>query len=378
MQRSPGTARALTTNLGITDSNRLLEPARLDRRRLALRQADPLNLEGPFTALRERVTPTEEFYVRCHFPVPEMDALDFRLTLEGAVDRPLSLSLQDLAALPAVTRAATLECAGNGRSFLDPPAEGVQWQLGAVGTAEWTGVRLSDVLRSARLRPDAVELVLEGADRGNPQREPAPPGEIAYARSVPVNDAEQVLLAWAMNGEPLAREHGFPLRAIVSGHYAMASVKWLTRIRAATEPYQGYFQTADYAWWDESAQPPVRRPLRAMQRKASIAWPPNGAVVEAGTTVTIAGAAWSGGPEIVAVDVSTDGGASWAAAELLDPAEHGVWRRWRFAWRVGRAGEHTLLARARDAEGKTQPSDRDPRWDTYVIHHTVPVTVTSQ
>lgn len=341
-----------------------------------MRQADPLNLEGPFAALDGRMTPTEQFYVRSHFPVPEIDARSFQLAIEGAVERPVALSLEDLLALPAVTRAATLECAGNGRIFLDPPAEGVQWQLGAVGTAEWTGVRLCDVLERAGLRPDAVDLVLEGADRGESPQEPKPSGTIPYARSVPVCDADRVLLAYAMNGEPLSREHGFPLRAMVAGHYAMASVKWLVRIQVLTEPFQGYFQTSDYAYWDEAAGRPVRTPLRAMALKASIARPVAGSVVESGSVVAIAGAAW--GPPVAAVEVSTDGGAAWTAADLLDAAEHGVWQRWEFAWHVPKPGTYTLLARARDATGQVQPHVRDPRWGTYVIHHVVPVTVTAR
>jgi DMSO/TMAO reductase YedYZ molybdopterin-dependent catalytic subunit len=357
---------------------RFLEPARQSRESLVLRDSEPLNLEGCFTALNGLLTPTEQFYVRSHFPVPEIDTRDFQLRIDGAVQKATALRLEELLALPAVTRRVTLECAGNGRIFLDPPAEGVQWQLGAVGTAEWTGVRLCDALECARLRPEAVDLMLEGADRGEPAHQPAPPGAIAYARSLPVCDAEHVLLAYAMNGAPLSREHGFPLRAIVAGHFAMASVKWLTRISVLTEPFQGYFQTSDYAYWDETSGQPVRRPLRAMALKASIARPVTGAVVEAGSVVTIAGAAWSGGPEIEGVEVSTDGGATWAAAELLDPAEHGVWRRWQFAWQVPQPGEYTLLARARDAKGRVQPGARDPRWGAYAVHHVLPATVSAR
>jgi len=370
--------RLLKSDLSVLDPSHLLQPARLSLEKLVLRQAEPLNLEGPYSALDRRVTASERFYVRCHFPVPAIDARSFRLAIEGAVERPMTLSLEDLADLPAMTRIATLECAGNGRAFLDPPAEGVQWQSGAVGTAEWGGVRMSDLLARAGLQPDAVDLALEGADHGKPQHLPLPSGTVPYARSVPVRDAEHVLVAFAMNGQPLSPEHGFPLRAIVAGHYAMASVKWLTRIRALTEPFQGYFQTSDYAYWDETAVHPVRRPLHAMQLKASIARPVAGAVVNAASTVTIAGAAWADGPEVEAVEVSTDGGSSWDEAELLDPAEHGVWRRWQFPWRVGPPGDYTLLARARDAEGNVQPGERDPRWDTYVIHHIVPVTVTAR
>jgi len=345
---------------------------------LVVRQAEPLNLEGPFAALNARVTATEQFYVRSHFPVPVLDAGSFRLTVGGAVEKPIELSMEELLDLPAVTRAATLECAGNGRVFLEPRAQGVQWELGAVGTAEWTGVPLDAVLRRAGLRAEVREIVLEGADRGVTESNGTRGSEIAYARGVCVEDSERVVLAYAMNGEPLSREHGFPLRAIVPGHYAMASVKWLTRIHAVTEPFQGYFQTEDYAYWEEAARNRVRRPLRAMMLKSSIARPAAGSIVKAGEVVTVAGAAWSGGAPVECVDVSTDGGTTWAAAEMLDPAEPGVWRRWQYAWRVPGAGEYTLLSRATDARGKVQPLERDPRWETYVIHHVVPVVVTAR
>ena len=347
-------------------------------RGLVVRQAEPPNLEGPFAALNGRVTPTGHFYVRSHFPVPDLDAAAFRLHIDGAVERDLQLSLAELQQLPALTRAATLECAGNGRVYLDPPVEGVQWQLGAVGNAEWTGARLSDVLARAGVRAEAQEVVLEGADRGVGKQMPAPPGEIAYARSVPIAEADRVLLVYAMNGEPLTPDHGFPLRAIVSGHYAMASVKWLTRIHLATEPFQGYFQTTDYAFWAEEAGHAVRRPLRSMMLKSSIARPEAGAVFEAGSTVIIAGAAWSGGPPLDRVDVSTDGGATWTAADFLDPHEPGVWRRWQFAWPVPSAGEYVLFSRATDVAGHIQPSGHDDRFGTYVIHHMVPTPVTAR
>lgn len=340
---------------------------------LVLRQAEPLNLEGPFAALNGRVTPTEQFYIRSHFRVPEIDADTYRLKVDGAVAHETCLTFDELRALPETTVAATLECAGNGRVYLEPRAEGVPWELGAVGTAEWTGVQLAEVLRLAGMRDEAREIVLEGADQGTAR---GAAGEIAYARGVLVDDAERVLLAWAMNGEPLTREHGFPLRAIVPGHYAMASVKWLTRIHPMAEPFQGYFQTLDYAYWDRAEGEAVRRPLRSMALKSSIARPVAGAVLEAGSPVTIAGAAWSGGAAVERVDVSTDGGRTWAAAELLDPAEAGVWRRWRYRWQAPAAGTYVLVSRATDAAGNVQPAERDPRWETYVIHHRVPVAVT--
>ncbi|HTV82873.1 MAG TPA: sulfite oxidase [Acidobacteriaceae bacterium] len=320
------------------------------------------------------MTPSELFYVRNHFPVPALDALTWRLTVRGA--RTVHFSLDELRDLPAETRTVTLECAGNGRVVLMPPVEGVQWHQGAVSTAAWTGVPLTTVLERAGVAPGSAEIVFEGADRGTPSAKPRPPQPINYAHGVPLDHAGQVLLAYAMNGEPLSREHGFPLRAVVSGYYAMAAVKWLTRIHVLGDPFQGYFKTTDYAYWEETDGLPVQRPLSLMPLKSQIARPTAGEVVKAGSTVTVAGAAWTGGAPIERVEVSGDGGETWHAAEILDEHEHGVWRRWQWTWRVPtEPGPHSLRSRAVDQEGQVQPSERDPRFGTYCIHHIVPVVV---
>ena len=206
---------------------------------LITRSAEPANLEMPFSSLEDFVTPNERFYVRCHFPIPEIDPAAWSLKVEGAVDRALELKLADLRALPQHTIMATMECAGNGRSFLQPKAKGVEWDLGAVGNANWTGVLLRDVLEQAGVRDDALEVILEGADRGEIKEPPRPAGEISYARSLPLAKAlGDVLLALELNGEPLTPSHGFPLRAVVPGWFGMASVKWLERILVSATPFQ--------------------------------------------------------------------------------------------------------------------------------------------
>ena len=349
-------------------------PGELSTARLLLRESEPLNLESPFAELSARVTPSELFYVRSHFPVPEIDASRWRLTVRGL--REISFGLEELRQMPAETRTVTLECAGNGRVALTPSVDGVQWHLGAVSTAEWTGVPLTAVLERAGVPPGSVEVVFEGADRGKPRATPRPPGPIAYTHGVPVEHAGDVLLAWAMNGEPLSREHGFPLRAVVSGYYAMVAVKWLTRIQVLREPFQGYYKTTDYAYWDDSHGIPEQRPLARMPLKSQIARPVAGEVVRAGSTVMVVGAAWTGGAPVERVEVSADGGATWQTAEILDEHEHGVWRRWQWAWRVpAKTGEYALMSRAVDREGQMQPAERDPRFGTYCIHHSVPVVV---
>jgi DMSO/TMAO reductase YedYZ molybdopterin-dependent catalytic subunit len=231
---------------------------------LIIRQKDPNNLEMPFDRLGDFITPTELFYIRSHFRTPELDAAAYRLSIGGAVQRELSLSYANIRAMPSRTCTATLECAGNSRVFLVPPVPGAQWELGAVGNAEWTGVPLSVLLEAAGLADDACEVVLEGADRGIPKEEPKPPGPISYIRSISRARAMQsdVLIAYQMNERDLTPDHGYPLRAIVPGHYGMASVKWLTSIVATTQPFQGYWQTSDYAYWI----PPARRFARRSRR----------------------------------------------------------------------------------------------------------------
>src|SRR5437870_13315655 len=209
----------------------------------------PLNLETPFEKLESFITPTESFYVRTHFPIPSIDRDAWWLHVEGDVENPFAINYEQLLELGSVTIPVTLECAGNNRNFLEPKVKGVQWGLGAVGTAEWTGVPLSILLDRAELKPGAREVILEGADGGMLEEPKKPPGELKFARSIPLNKARaDVLLVYKMNGSELPPQHGFPLRAIVPGWYAMASIKWLQRIIITNRPFTGYYQTLDYAY----------------------------------------------------------------------------------------------------------------------------------
>src|SRR5919109_2431567 len=209
---------------------------------LIMRQKEPNNLETPLDQVDSYLTPTELFYIRSHFPGPKVELASYQLRIDGAVRNPLALSYKQLRDMPSETRVATLECAGNSRIFLVPQVAGAQWELGAVGHAEWTGVPLRALLERAGLEEDACEVVLEGADRGVPKEEPVPPGPISYARSLPRDKAmqQEVLIAYQMNGRDLPLDHGYPVRAIVPGHYGMASVKWLTHVEAVRKPFGGY------------------------------------------------------------------------------------------------------------------------------------------
>ena len=216
---------------------------------LIIRQKEPRVLETPLDRVDSFLTPAELFYVRSDSPAPRLDIASYRLRIDGAVRRPFSLSYQELRDMPAQTCVALLECAGNSRVFLVPQVHGAQWGFGAVGNAAWTGVPLRALLGRAGLEEDACEIVLEGPDRAVLSEGATPTGPISYARDLPRAKALQpeVLIAYQMNGHDLSQDHGYPVRAVVPGHYAMASVKWLTRIYAVNEPFPGYWQTSDYA-----------------------------------------------------------------------------------------------------------------------------------
>jgi len=342
------------------------------------RLREPPNLEFPFHTLSAAIIPNDRFFVRCHFPVPTVAANTWRLRILGAVGREVELTYDQLRAMPPRTVTATLECAGNSRALNVPPLRGVGWQQGAVGNAEWTGVPLSAVLERAELTRQAVDVVLEGVDRGEVTAEPRPMGPLSYARSLPLAKARQpdVLLAYRMNGADLPPAHGFPVRAVVPGWYGMASVKWLTRILVTEAPFQGFWQTSDYSYFERMNGVPTMRPVTEMQVKSLIARPRANEMVRSGTEVRVHGAAWTGESHITRVDVSDNGGTTWAQARLAGEGQRGVWRLWDYTWRApANAGRVTLMSRATDAAGRTQPMTRDTDRRNYMVNHVLPVEI---
>jgi DMSO/TMAO reductase YedYZ molybdopterin-dependent catalytic subunit len=350
-----------------------------------VRATSPLNLEMPFSAVDSFLTPTKSFYVRTHFPIPAIDRDAWWLQVEGEVEKPFAINYEQLLALRSVTALVTLECAGNSRDFLDPKVKGVQWHLGAVGNAQWTGVPLSTLLDQAVPKPKASEVIFEGSDSGMLEDPKGPPGELKFARSIPLEKARRdVLLAYKMNGDDLLPEHGFPVRAIVPGWYAMASVKWLQRIIVSDRPFTGYYQTIDYAYWQRTDNAHWQRgkelaeltPLTEMQVKAEIARPAGGEIVPANSNVCVRGAAWACDAEIGKVELSTNGGATWNEAKLIGESILNAWQLWQFDWQTpSQAGKQTLIARATDSVGRTQPVHRDPDRGTYMINHLLPIEV---
>lgn len=345
---------------------------------LIVRVRQPQNLEFPVSELKDAIVPNEQFYVRNHFPVPELDVKKWKLKIEGAVSKPLELSIDELAKLPASKLTATIECAGNGRVHLTPSVPGAQWGQGAVGNAVWEGVSLAEILDRVGVNEAAVDVILEGADEGAINTDPKSPGPIHFARSIPMAKAksDQVVLAYKMNGETLPLSHGFPLRAVVGGWYGMASVKWLTRIIVSEKPFGGFFQTLDYSYFERRAGEPTLVPITTIQPKAILARPTLSELIPAGKPYRLFGAAWAGEHAVKKVDVSIDGGKTWAAAKLLGESKPIQWVLWEYAWENPVRGEASIVVKATDDKDRTQPATRDADRRTYMINHLVPVAVT--
>ncbi len=321
----------------------------LDELRLAAR-----NHGMPLEALRYDVTPAGLHYLLTHYDIPAVDASAWRLEVRGAVATPLSLSLDDVRARPAVTVAVTMECAGNGRALLEPRPVSQPWVTEAVGTSEWTGTPLSPLLEEAGLATEAVDVVFTGLDHGLEGGV-----EQDYERGLPLSEVtrDEVLLAYDMNGQTLLPQHGFPLRLVVPGWYGMASVKWLSRINVLNEPYGGYQNARGYRMRDtenEEGAPVTRiHPRSLMIPPGFPEFMTRARIVDAGSC-TLDGRAWSGLGEIAGVEVSADAGGSWAEAELGAAPSRFAWRGWTFIWEAT-SGEHELCCRATDVTGATQP-----------------------
>lgn len=341
-------------------------------------QTNPDNLEFPFALTDSFLTPNERFYVRSHFNVPELDAADWSLSVEGHVERPFEIGYDELRKLEPTMLTALLECAGNGRVYLPGAQAGLRWHQGGVGNAEWTGVPLSKLLERAGVKAGAVDVILEGHDQGKVSSN-GPASEIPFARSIPLDKARQpeVLLAWQMNGEELSPAHGYPVRAVVGGWYGMASIKWLKRIVVTDRPFDGYFQTMSYTIWQPNpAGLMTLVPVAGIPVKSQLARPTLDEVIKAGAEYRIRGAAWCGDAELQSVEISTDGGESWQTAELTGESSRYAWRLFEYRWQVPKAaGRHTVMSRATDSQGRVQPMERNADLRDAMIHHIQPVTV---
>ena len=343
----------MTKGVNVAASAHPLEPTEgplhVEELQLAFR-----NRGMPLEAMRYDLTPGGLHYLVVHWDIPQIDPATWRLRVGGRVRSPLELTVDHIRGLPRRTIPITLECAGNGRGWLRPRPVSLPWLGEAIGTAEWTGTSLGALLEDVGLGPDAVEVVFRGADRGLQGDEVQ-----TYARSLPIADATrpEVLLVYEMNGLPLEPQHGFPLRLIVPGWYGMASVKWLTSIQVATEPFKGFQQTVAYRYQKDADDPGV--PVQRIRVRALMVPPgipdffSRRRFIEPGR-VTVTGRAWSGNAPVERVEVAVDG--CWADATLEKSLGDFAWRGWRFAWDAT-PGDHELACRATDAARNTQPLD---------------------
>jgi DMSO/TMAO reductase YedYZ molybdopterin-dependent catalytic subunit len=326
---------------------------------LVVHRAHPLNGEISIPALIWGVVmPNARFYVRNNFHIPKIDLKNWRLSVRGLVERPLTLTWRDITNMRSQSKVMTLECAGNGRSRLEPRVSGEQWSLGAVSTAEWTGVPLAEVFDCVGVKTNGRYVIFRGADRGTVDGRTE---TIRFERSLSVGDAREseALLAYAMNGEALPLPHGFPLRVIVPGWYAVASVKWLTEIEVTDQPFQGHFQVEKYYFEREVNGRTEREPLRLQRVRSLITEPAEEAQLDRGE-FAVRGLAWSGAAPIARVEVRLGDG-PWREARMLGQPVRHSWQWWELITRIDRPGNYFIHARASDMSGRMQPES--PEWN---------------
>jgi len=320
-----------------------------------------VDLETPVEYFNTWLTPVPHFFVRNHMHEPsELNADEWRLSIGGEVEKPFTLTLSDLSKFESHSVVNTLECAGNGRSLHRPQVPGIQWSKGAVSTGRFSGARLRDLLQRAGVKPAGKHLMFRGLDEV--------PGKVPpFIRSIPIEKAldADTLVATHMNGAPLTKHHGFPARALVPGWIGAASCKWLTEIKVLESEFVGNFMSPAYRFPNQpgkpgdAVKPEDTHPLTALSVKSVISGPRDGESLKAGR-VAVHGAAWAGEADIVKVEVSTDAGASWNPAALGHDQAHYAWRLWKYEWKV-KGGDYTVLSRATDSQGRTQPND--PVWN---------------
>jgi sulfite oxidase len=316
-----------------------------------------LELEMPVEFLKSWITPVSHFFVRNHLDEPSISSdAEWRLTVTGEVKKPSALRLGDLTGMEPHSITAVLECAGNGRAFYRPETPGTQWRRCALGNAHFSGVRLRDLLLRAGLKATAKHVMFRGLEEASSQTP-------AFIRSIPIEKAlnEDTLVAMHMNHAPLTKHHGFPARAIVPGWVGASWCKWLTEIRVLDKEFEGEFMRNTYRIPRQPIPPGASishentRALTELNTKSIIAGPVDGVAIKAGA-IRIYGAAWtSDAAEITGVDVSTDAGITWNAAELEgDPVRY-AWRLWSYTWKSAVPGEHIILSRAKDSRNGCQP-----------------------
>ena len=329
---------------------------------LIVRSSRFVDLETPVEYFNTWLTPAQHFFVRNHMHEPStFDPAQWNLSIGGEVEKPYTLSLAELSKLETHSLVNTLECAGNGRAFQNPKVPGVQWAKGAVSTGRFSGPRLRDVLERAGVKPTGKHVMFRGLDEV--------PGKVPpFIRSIPIEKAIDLdtLIATHVNGAPLPKHNGFPARVLVPGWIGAASCKWLTEIKVLDKEFEGNFMNPGYRLPNnpvkpgEAIKPEDTHPVTGLNVKSMIVSPANAATSKAGA-LRIQGVAWAGEADVVKVEISTDGGASWEPAQLGSEKAHYAWRLWSFKWKAPKSGEYTIASRATDSQGRTQPDA--PVWN---------------
>lgn len=332
-----------------------------------VRQERPFNAGPPPEHLRRSfVTPVEHFFVRNHGDVPQVDAGSYFLTLNGLLKKPFRISLEELRRLPKASVVATLQCAGNRRlemMAVEPIPNELGWGTEAIGTAEWKGVPLRELLAAVEPLPEARHVAFSGLDETERHGH-----RFNFGGSIPLDKAlaSEVLLAYEMNGQELPPVHGGPLRVVVPGYIGARSVKWLSTITLQEEPSDNYFQAKAYRLfpphtnhdnvdWDNGLM------LGTFNVGSVIFSPVEGESLPAGN-VTVRGHAFAGEREVARVDVSADGGRTWTTAELSPARSRWAWRLWEARLDLP-AGEHEIVCRAWDTAAQTQPENPASVWN---------------
>jgi DMSO/TMAO reductase YedYZ molybdopterin-dependent catalytic subunit len=322
---------------------------------LIRRTERPLNYESVRSTFTTRITPVEKFYLRNHFDIPKVDVARWRLNVHGMVEKPLSLSLADLERMPQATVEAVLQCAGNGRALFVPPVPGVQWRYGAMGNAEWTGVRFKDLLARAGPKQDAAFVQVQGAER--PVMDTTP----QFIRAIPLEKAlhRDTLLALKMNGKPLAANRGLPARLVVPGWVGDDWIRHLADVEVRADEPKGFYYDPAYRFPVTPGAPgaPVpadqMKPMTKVNVKSMIGSIEEGQRLRPGVRQLV-GVAFSGEAAIDRVELSFDGGKSWTAAQLDGPSTPYGFRVFRHAWKA-EPGSYQIACRATDSAGATQP-----------------------
>jgi DMSO/TMAO reductase YedYZ molybdopterin-dependent catalytic subunit len=314
-----------------------------------------LECEMPVELIQSWVTPVPHFFVRNHLNEPAISPEEWRLTVAGEVEKPITLNLSHLAGMARHSITAVLECAGNGRVFSQPQTPGSPWGRGAVGNAHFSGARLREVLLRAGLKTTAMHVMFRGLDQASGQTPP-------FIRSIPIEKAldEDTIVATHMNHAPLTKHHGSPARAIVPGWIGASWCKWLTEIRVIDKEFDGEFMSEAYRVPCQPIPPGASasgvdtRALTALSTKSIIVGPAHGSTVKTGA-IRIHGAAWTSDAEITRVDMSMDGGVTWSRAELESERARYAWRLWNYTWKAPEPGDYIVMSRATDSRGCRQP-----------------------